>query len=123
MSYDDTLPTDMDKARAVLQDIDTTAELLSDDHIEAVLAMFATFDLAIAFMADELAVRFAQKPGSVTLSSGLSVSWSYRVQQWQRIADNARKGVNATAGSMTIVPVTYGASETDEYARPPDYWP
>jgi hypothetical protein len=124
MPYDDTLPTDMDKARAVLQDIDPANELLSDDHIEAVLGLFATFDAAVAFLADELAVRFAQKPGSVSLPSGLSVSWAFRVAEWRRIADNARKGLITGGGSsISQVSITYGTDSTDEFARPTSYWP
>lgn len=125
MSYDDTLPTDMDKARALLGDTsnDPTTELLTDDHIEAVLAMQSTFDAAIAWMADELAVRFAQKPGSVSLPSGLSVSWAERVRAWQAIAANARRGGITNTASVSLVPVTYGATDADEYERPPDYWP
>lgn len=125
MPYEDTLPTATDKVRAVLGDTsnDATTELLSDDHIDAVLAMLATFDAGVAFMANELAVRFAQKPGSVSLPSGLSVSWAYRVAEWRRIADNAARGGITNAATLSFVPVSYGATDADEFARPPEYWP
>lgn len=93
MSYDDTLPADLDKARALIGDTSNNAgtELLTDDHVEAVLALYA-FSGGVAFLAEELATRFAQQPGSVTLPSGLSVSWSARVSAWQALAKQMRAG-------------------------------
>ena len=126
MSYSDTLETDLDKLRAWIGDTsnDPSTELLTDDHIEAVLALYPPFATALAFLADELAVRFAQKPGSVTLPSGLSVSWAERVKAWQAIAANARKGVLTAAASVSLVPVSYGVSTTPgEFARPSIWWP
>lgn len=117
MPYSDTLETDLDKARAMLGDTSTT-ELLTDDHIETVLAMYSTFDLALAFMADELAVRYAQEPGSVSLPSGLSVSWAERVKEWRRIADNARLGVlSAGTSALSFVDKTFGVPTTEEFSR------
>ncbi len=120
MAYSDTLETDLDKARAQLGDTsnDSATELLTDDHIETVLSIYSTFDLALAFMADELAVRFAQEPGSVSLPSGLSVSWSERVKEWRRIADNARSGVLSGTSSMSFVTRTLGIpTTTEEFSR------
>lgn len=103
MPYDPDLLTSLDKARALLGDTsnDPATELLTDDHIEAVLALYATsFDSAVAFLADELVVTYAQQPDSVTLPSGLSVRWSERVKAWQALA--ARLRVNVTAASYAV---------------------
>jgi hypothetical protein len=93
MSYDDTLPSELDKARALLGDTsnDSATELLTDDHIDAMLALQG-FNAAVSWMAMELAARFAQDPSSVSLPSGLSVSWSERVKYWLNLADQMRWG-------------------------------
>lgn len=93
MSYDETLGTDLDKARALLGDTsdDSDTELLTDDHIEAVLTLYA-FNGGVAFLARELAARFAQKPGSVSLPGGLSVSWAERVKTWLALATQMQSG-------------------------------
>ncbi len=96
---------------------DAGTELLTDDHIDAVLALYA-YDTALAFMADELAVRFAQQPGSVSLPSGLSVSWAERVKEWRRIADNARGGALSGSGALSFVAKTYGVPvAAEEFSR------
>src|SRR6476661_5671709 len=101
MAYDDTLPTDLDKARFLLGDT-SASELLTDDHIEAVLGLYP-FNSAVAFMAEGLAARFAQNPSSVSLPSGLSVAWSERVKQWKALAQQMRDGgiVGSAAFSHT----------------------
>lgn len=109
MSYDDTLPTDLDKARALLGDTSST-ELLTDDHIEAVLALYP-FNSAVAFMAEGLAARFAQNPSSVALPSGLSVSWSERVKYWKGLAEQMRSGGVTSSGAFSRTP-----TRTDGYA-------
>ena len=93
MSYDDTLPTDLDKIRALLGDTsnDAATELLTDDHIEAMLSLYS-FNAATATMAMSLAARFAQEPDRVTLPSGLSVSWSERVKYWLSLASQMQGG-------------------------------
>lgn len=110
MSYDDTLPTDLDKARALLGDTAST-ELLTDDHIEAVLALYA-FNGGVAFLAQELATRYAQKPGSVSLPSGLSVSWAERVKTWLALAQQMRAGGVVTGGAFAVQP-----TRNDGYAQ------
>jgi hypothetical protein len=102
MSYDDTLPEDKDKARFLLGDT-ADSELLSDDHIEAVLSMYS-FNAALAFMATGLASRFARKPGSVTLPNGLSVSWAERVKNWQALALDMRNGGITASGAFSFQP-------------------
>lgn len=112
MSYDDTLATDLDWARFQLGDTDTSAELLTDDHIEAVLAMYPRAQ-AVGFMAAGLATRFAQKPTDVSLPSGLRVAWGKRIDQWNKVAADARAGVleGSTTGFSVAPTRTDGYSE------------
>lgn len=114
MPYDADLTTDLDKARALLGDTsnDPATELLTDDHIEAVLALYATsFDTAVAFLADELVVTYAQQPDSVTLPSGLSVRWSERVKAWQVLAARMR------AAAVTYTTFSRSARRNDGYTE------
>lgn len=113
MSYDDTLPADLDKARALIGDTsnDSATELVTDDHIDAVLALYP-FNGAVAWLAEELATRFAQKPGSVTLPGGLSVSWSARVSAWQALAKQMRAGGVTTGGAFAVQ-----STRNDGYAQ------
>lgn len=116
MSYDDTLPADLDKARALLGDTSNNAstELLTDDHIDAVLLLYA-FNGGVAFLAQELATRFAQKPGNVSLPSGLSVSWADRVKTWLALATQMRAGGVVIGGAFAVQPTRNdGYSEAAE---------
>lgn len=112
MAYDDTLPTDLDKARMLLGDTsnDSSTELLTDDHIDAVLGLYS-FNSAVAFMAEGLAARFAQDPSSVSLPSGLSVAWSERVKYWKGIAQQMRDGGVVGGGAFSHTP-----TRSDGYA-------
>ncbi len=112
MSYNDTLATDLDKARALIGDTSNDAnELLTDGHISAVLVLYA-FNAAVAFLATELATRFAQQPGSVSLPSGLSVSWATRVSTWLALATQMRVGGVVTGGAFSVAGV-----RNDGYAQ------
>lgn len=55
---------------------------------------------AIRAIAAMLAVRYAQKPTDVRLTSGLSISWGQRVQQWNRIAAGQAGGSAAARVGM-----------------------
>ena len=113
MPYSDTLESDLDKVRALLGDTSNVAatELLTDDHIEAMLALYA-FNVAVAYMATGLAARFAQDPSSVSLPSGLSVSWSERVKYWLSLAAQMRDGgIAASSTAFSRTP-----TRTDGYA-------
>lgn len=126
-SYDDELPTDLDKARAALGITDATSDttaLVTDEHIEAVLTWQGSLDGAVSFLASELATRYAQKPTDVSLPSGLRVSWAKRIDTWLKLAERASPtGIGTSGGGLSLVPLSYGTETTDEYARPPDYWP
>lgn len=103
MSFSDTLETQLDQARFLLGDTtnDPSTELLTDDHIDAVLALYA-FNPAVAFMAEGLAARFAQKVSSVGLPGGLSASWAERVKNWKDIAAQMRAGGVTSGGAFAV---------------------
>lgn len=105
MSYDDSLSTNTDKARALLGDTsnDPATELVTDDHIDAALLLYS-FNGGVAFLASELASRFAQKPGSVGLPGGLSVSWADRVKTWLALAAQMRAGGVVTGSAFAVNP-------------------
>lgn len=112
MSYNPTSTADRDLARALLGDTSNdSAELLTDDHIGAVLTLYG-YNAGVAFLADELAIRYAQQPDKVTLPSGLSVSWAARVSTWRSVASLMRGlAAEATATAFSVTP-----TRTDGYS-------
>lgn len=116
MAYDDTLPTDKDRVRAILGDTDTSDELLTDAHIEAVLTAEGSVSAAVAWLADALVARFAQDPVRIT-ADGVTLDYSRRIPVWQSLATRER-GVGS--GALSFVAATFGdaTTATDEYSRP-----
>lgn len=120
-TYDDSLLTDLDKARALLGDTDTGDPLFGNAHINAVIAIEGSLKAGVAALAEELIARFVQEPVRKT-ANGISVDYSDRLDTWRRIASNAR--VQAAGGGLSFVRANYtGDATADEFARPPDYWP
>lgn len=118
-TYDDTLPTDLDRVRAQLGDTDTDAALHSDAHIRAVLSLQSSVAASVAFLARELVARYASQPIRKT-ADGLTVDYTGRVALWQALAGDA--AASAAGGGISFVPATYGATATtDEYGRPSCY--
>jgi hypothetical protein len=61
--------------------------MLQDEDYAASLALHSNNEqAALRNLAAGLAAQFASQPDRVTLPSGLSVSWSQRLAQWNRIA-------------------------------------
>lgn len=115
-TYDETLSSDRDKIRALLGDIEESAPYFTDEHIDAVYELKASdLNLSAAFLANELVARFARNPIRWT-AEGVSVDMSGQLSIWQSLAQ--------TAGSLTMVPATYGSADLpDEYARPFVHFP
>jgi hypothetical protein len=110
-TFDELLPTAKDKARALLGDTAVTAgtttipaarALLSDEHIAAVLALATPFEAAVAWLADELAVRFAQVPDSIS-DSGSALRWSERIPAWRELAARMRADMLTAAAANSRV--------------------
>jgi len=110
VSYDPTLPTDKDVVRLYLGDT-TSPELLTDAQIEAVLALYpSNISAAISVLAQSLVTRFAQQPTSITLPSGLSISYAERIKAWAALAANGGAAGISTAFSV-------GLTRSDGYAE------
>jgi len=106
MSFDDSLPDDLNRARYLLGDTtnDPATELLTDDAVDAALTLFG-YSGGVAFMAEGLAARFAQDPTSVSLPSGLAVSWSERVKYWLGLAERMRSGGVTAYGAFSHITI------------------
>lgn len=119
-SWNDTLPADRDKLRALIGDTSADAWLLSDGHLDAVLSLKGSLLAAVGFCADELIARFAQQPVR-TSSQGELEDFGERIAVWRQISAQAKAEVSAASNSnsspFTFVTATYGEPETDEYAR------
>lgn len=112
MSFSDTLDTQLDQARYLLGDTtnDPATELLTDDAVDAALTLYG-YNGGVAFMAEGLAARFAQKVSSVSLPGGLAASWSERVKYWLNLAVRMRMGGVTTVGAFSV-----SATRADGYA-------
>lgn len=126
MSYDDTLATDRDRARSLIGDTDESAELHSDEHIDAVLTEQGSLGMAVSYLAHELVVRYEQDPISFRDAGG-EFNFSQRLTTWRLLATAYRTVITAQAAAsvaaassspFSSVAVTYsGDSTTDEYGR------
>jgi hypothetical protein len=120
-TYNDQLLTDLDRARALLGDTDTGDPLLSNAHINAVIAIEGGLKAGVAALCEELIARFLRDPVKKS-ADGISVDYTDRLAEWRRIAASAR--VQAAGGGLSFVRANYtGEAAADEFARPPDYWP
>jgi hypothetical protein len=98
-SFDEELPSDLDRARFELGDTTVESEedaLLSDEAIAAVIA-WKGYTAGVAYLAEGLIARFGQEPDSVRLPSGLSVSFRDRIAVWTRLANRKAASANAAA--------------------------
>ncbi len=102
--------TDKDRARELLGDNAVTPgtsaipdedALLSNEHINQILADRGSLALGTAWLADELVTRFAQEPGTVNIG-GISVSWRERVEAWAALAKRLREEGIAPAADATL---------------------
>jgi hypothetical protein len=97
-TYSDTDRTPRNRARELIGDTGVTAgtttvadPLMSDAHIDAVLAEQRVFELGVAWLADELLARFAQDPIRVTVD-GVTTDMSAWVSIWRDLASRLRAG-------------------------------
>lgn len=117
-TFDETLPTDKDRARAILGDTTMTDPLLTDAHISAVISLQGGLAAGVVFLAEELMARYARDPLRTTVE-GVTVDYSANVALWRRVADRQQSTLSAAAASgLSFVTADYGAPATDEYARP-----
>lgn len=114
-TYDNTLPTALDRMRFSVGDINFTdtepaGALRQDEEYDAILLLQGDWRLAAADMADSLAAQFAQSPDSFTATGDMSVSWKERVSTWLATARRLRTEVadeaaaSSTSSSMSVGP-------------------
>src|SRR5689334_13658269 len=101
-TYDETLPTDLDRVRAILGDTDVSPAadaLFTDEHINAVLIAEGSLAAGVVFLAEELIARFGQEPVRVAVN-GKTVDFSERITIWKTLAQ--RMQTRANGGSLTF---------------------
>lgn len=89
--------------------------LMQDEEINGFIGTdtnnLAQINEGIAQCADALASQFAQEPVQLKDETGTSVDWSERVRNWNRIADQLRKGImNAVSAVPVAVPLSAATS-------------
>lgn len=105
-TYDELLPTDLDRARSMTGDTTVEPEedaLHSDEHIEAVLTAEGSLAAAVAYLADELVARFAQEPVRMS-DDGSTIDFSARIPVWQALATRMRATVAAASEAAATMP-------------------
>jgi len=87
-TWDPGLSTWRDHARLLLGDTgqDSAPYLEDDTTYNGMLAAYP-YDRAVGKLARGLAARYAQEPDWYDDDGGTKVRWLYRVQQWNRMAD------------------------------------
>ncbi len=90
-TYDDSLPTEKDVARAALGDTNMDAPIFSDEHITAVITLAGSVEAGVAALARELIATYAHQPVQKS-AYGISVDYSDRIAVWQSIVSSSASG-------------------------------
>jgi hypothetical protein len=121
-SYDETLPTALDRVRHTLGDV-TSPGYRPNETIEALLATYPE-NQTVMILADSLASEFAMKPSNLSSPDG-SITWGERVDQLTQLATRLRleieEGVVVAAQDKlrSFAPVREGTPlQQTEYYRP-----
>jgi len=120
-AFDPTLATAADRLRRGLGDT-VAPGLRSDEEYEATLIRYPDEALALAVMAEGLAVEYAQRPDSIS-DDGTTITWRERVKTWLALAKSARSLTVTTMTTMTSLATSReGDDLTSQYAAPM-WWP
>ena len=84
-TYTDTLPTDLDKVRYLIQDTNTTDFYFSDNEITAMLTLWGSYNSTAIACCEILASRFIQKAENKTVSK-LSLSYGDLSKKYASLA-------------------------------------
>lgn len=90
--------SDRDWVRFRVQDTDETAELVSDEEIDAELAV-GTKEAAAVTIAEAIARRFAKKADLV--EGDTSIRYSERAKRWASIAKDLEGGLSGVTTPAT----------------------
>lgn len=121
-TFDNTLPTALDRMRYALGDIVVAAALEQDETYAANLAIHGE-PIGTAVMAEALAARFAQEPDSFS-GDGTSITWRERVKTWLALATRIRQEeAAASSGGAGSILGARGDETASEYVRTSaDWW-
>lgn len=123
-TFDPSLPTDLDRMRDALGDIDVNAPMFPDVTYEAKsVEMGGAWRLAAASMARSLASQANAKMQSFAAGGDLSVTWGDRARRWLDIAaaleaahHAAHPPVDVDGGVYVAMP-TRGEDDAAEYSN------
>lgn len=122
-TYNASLTSLRDHIRLLLGDTNTSAAMLQDETIDALLTAYGWSE-AVAQLADSLVARYAQRPDSYRETGGAAFSFAQRIPAWRELAARARAGKlphpTATArtvagpaqGTLTVQSAAAGDSDT-----------
>lgn len=120
-SFDPTLATAADRLRRGLGDT-VAPGLRSNEEYAATLVRYPDEALALAVMAEGLAVEYAQQPDSIS-DEGTTITWRERVRTWLALAKSARSLTVTTTTTMTSLGTTREADDTTSQYAAPMWWP
>ena len=124
-TFDATLVTATDRLRRGLGDA-VAPGLRSNEEYAATLVRYSDEAMALAVIAEGLAVEYAQQPDSIS-DEGTTITWRDRVKTWLALAGSARALVASTttaasSAATSLATTREGDDDPSEYARPM-WWP
>jgi hypothetical protein len=115
MPYDPTQADAISRMRYKVGDTDNANPLEPDSTYQAVLDIHGE-DLGVGVIAQGLAVRYSQKPSSVSTDEGTFV-WNDRVRAWLTLAKTVQTTYGQAAGTAGTLLATRASEPTSEYVR------
>lgn len=106
--YDNTLPSDKDKVRFIIQDTNDSEHLLEDEELEWLLVEQGNVYLAGAAACEVLAGRFRAKVTSKSVG-GLSISYANRADEFAKQATLLR---TQSGNLATSIPTPVWTAQT-----------
>jgi hypothetical protein len=126
-TYDVLLPTDKDRLRLLLGDIDMAAPLYVDEAYEAELIAAGSLEGAGWTLARGLVSRFGLMPKSLNIPGDISITWGDRVAIWNELLAawaGAASGVGSVSSGFGSVAASRETIYRPEYVGeiPRVYW-
>lgn len=116
-TFDQTLPTAMDRLRRALGDANVANALRQDEEYAAVLARLEDNETAaLVEMASGLASEYAQKPDSISDEDG-AITWRERVKTWLALATAGRAELSAAATAASNAASSIAVRRAHDYRR------
>jgi len=99
MSFNPALPTLRDRIRIQVGDTNVASEIYPDATYDAAISQYSDWKLAMASMAEAVAVAIEQDVSSFSAGGDLSVSWSDRTRSLRALALRLRQEVANDSGT------------------------